>query len=507
MKKFIIIYFVVFSALFSQSKFNEFITNVDTTENVEEKAALVDNFMAFAVKEGIPFIEGDTATFLLRGDDIHSTSLAGDINKGGEINLPLVRLADTDLWHLRKYLEPTARLDYYYATNRWVDGIVKLFPELDPFNSTILPWGILGQINEVAMSGFDQPNEIVYNENIPHGTLANFSLSNIITPHNVNVYLPPGYDSNSNERYPVAYFHDGSFYIHGGSAVNIIDNLIYENRIKPIIAVFLDPSAGNRTNNYFFETERFIDFFNNIVVTHIDENYKTIPSAEGRAVIGLSFGGNISPLIVNSVKDMYGYCGIHSGAFWPNAFEAESKILENDWDIKYYAVWGTYETKLMNIGRDLRDKMIAKNYKYFEWEEHPQGHSMGFWRAKTDEFLEYFFPPENVTSVETNDEIIPGSELFQNYPNPFNPSTTISFNIPVGDAIHHGGASPTNVTLKIYDTLGKKIATLVNDEKLPGNYSVRFDVSSTDNRLSSGIYYYVLSIEGRQISKKMIFLK
>jgi hypothetical protein len=98
-------------------------------------------------------------------------------------------------------------------------------------------------------------------------------------------------------------------------------------------------------------------------------------------------------------------------------------------------------------------------------------------------------------------------KLFQNYPNPFgektsgNSTTVIKFTIPVGDA---NFASPTaNVILKIYDILGKEVATLIN-EKLPaGEYKVKFDGS----RLSSGIYFYRLQTGSFLVSRKMMFLK
>ena len=83
--------------------------------------------------------------------------------------------------------------------------------------------------------------------------------------------------------------------------------------------------------------------------------------------------------------------------------------------------------------------------------------------------------------------------LQQNYPNPFNPSTKISWQSPVGSW----------QTLKIYDILGKEIATLVNEEKPAGNYEVDFNAS----QLASGIYYYQLRAGDYVETKKMILLK
>ena len=100
-----------------------------------------------------------------------------------------------------------------------------------------------------------------------------------------------------------------------------------------------------------------------------------------------------------------------------------------------------------------------------------------------------------IVSVENEDESnIPKQlELFQNYPNPFNPSTVISYQLPV----------TSNVTLKIYDVLGNEFATLINGEKLAGNYQISFDASE----LVSGIYFYKLTVNGFSETKKMILMK
>lgn len=83
--------------------------------------------------------------------------------------------------------------------------------------------------------------------------------------------------------------------------------------------------------------------------------------------------------------------------------------------------------------------------------------------------------------------------LKQNYPNPFNPITTIEFDIQKAGL----------VTLEIYNTLGQKIATLVDDQLAPGAYQVDFDAS----RLTSGIYFYRLTAGKFKSVKKMILTR
>ncbi len=84
-------------------------------------------------------------------------------------------------------------------------------------------------------------------------------------------------------------------------------------------------------------------------------------------------------------------------------------------------------------------------------------------------------------------------ELSQNYPNPFNPSTTINYSIK----------SAGEVTLKVYDMLGTEVASLVNERKEPGNYSVAFNATN----IPSGIYVYRLTADKFVETKKLILLK
>jgi len=104
---------------------------------------------------------------------------------------------------------------------------------------------------------------------------------------------------------------------------------------------------------------------------------------------------------------------------------------------------------------------------------------------------------------EDKEQIIPKEySLYQNYPNPFNPTTTIKFDIPASLNPSQGGTL-RNVTLKVYDILGREIVTLVDEPKNEGRYEVIFNASS----LASGVYVYKLQAGDFVSSKKMILLK
>jgi hypothetical protein len=103
----------------------------------------------------------------------------------------------------------------------------------------------------------------------------------------------------------------------------------------------------------------------------------------------------------------------------------------------------------------------------------------------TKSFILKYSPPKQYT-------------LYQNYPNPFNPTTTIRYSIPAAETQNFA-----SVQLKVYDVLGREVTTLVNEEKKPGNYEVRFNASN----FASGVYIYRLTAGNFVSVKKMMLLK
>ncbi|MFZ5948562.1 MAG: family 16 glycosylhydrolase [Stygiobacter sp.] len=142
------------------------------------------------------------------------------------------------------------------------------------------------------------------------------------------------------------------------------------------------------------------------------------------------------------------------------------------------------------------------------WPGNPDG-SMQF---PISMYVDYVRVYELVTDVKKiGTEISNEFELEQNFPNPFsasrgsafggNPSTTIKYSIPA--VILRQAQDDNLVTLKVYDILGREVATLVNEHQPAGNYEVKFDGSN----LSSGIYFYRLQSGSFVQTKKFLLMK
>jgi hypothetical protein len=107
----------------------------------------------------------------------------------------------------------------------------------------------------------------------------------------------------------------------------------------------------------------------------------------------------------------------------------------------------------------------------------------GFWHQ----------PTEIVNDVPEGEELPIEFSLEQNYPNPFNPATTVQFAVPV----------PTEVSLKVYDTVGREVATLAEGILLPAVYRLSFN----GTRFASGMYFYRMQTDGFVKTRKLILLK
>ncbi len=141
---------------------------------------------------------------------------------------------------------------------------------------------------------------------------------------------------------------------------------------------------------------------------------------------------------------------------------------------------------------------------------------------KTAESKKYYYRLKQIdydgkytlsNSIQIEHTSIPlNFELSQNYPNPFNPVTTIRFSIPTSPdtpLLSKERGRGEVVTLKVYDMLGREVATIINEEKQPGTYEVEFSAGSSGNAsgLSSGIYFYRLATGSFIETKKMILLR
>ena len=435
------------------------------------RQAVADSFMNSG--HFIPFIEYDTLVHFVYNAPAVAVSVAGDAT-GWNPDKYMTHVNGCNFHYYTTSYESDARLDYKLVIDsaNWI---------LDPKNPNTCSGGY-GQNSELRMPGYTVPPEISYYSTIQHGTLRDTTFHSVTLGNSrlVRVYLPPGYPSGSTS-YPVILFHDGIDYINLCNTPNILDYLISQHLISPVIGVFVPPV--DRTAEYAGgKIDLFTSFIVNELMPVIDARYKTSREPSKRAVAGASDGGNISLYIGMKHPEQFGKICAQSSdvqSVISSTFSTGPKL-----NLSLYIDIGTYDIGvLIPMVHGLRDILQSKGYdfQYREWHE---GHSWGNWKGHLRIPLMQFFPYASGLNETPPADI----RLGPNKPNPFRGQTTIPFFAPAG----------SDIELSLFDMKGVKIETLFSG-------IVNSEVNSIKYRhhKPSGQFIVTLS-EGRTTRRSII---
>ena len=204
------------------------------------------------------------------------------------------------------------------------------------------------------------------------------------------VYLPAVVDA----ELPVIYMTDGQWYIESGEMHRVLDQLISDGSIEPVIAIFIDNRdpenlRNNRRNQQFFCNPDYIDFVSNELVPAIDDAYQTRREASARVILGLSFGGLNSACFGLYAHDTFEGIAMQSPAMHPvkyifSAYEDSTRL-----PIDVFLSSGSQQDNEERTRR-LRDILRAKGYP-MEYREVPYGHNWNNWKPLIDDVLTYYF--------------------------------------------------------------------------------------------------------------------
>lgn len=217
-----------------------------------------------------------------------------------------------------------------------------------------------------------------------------------------------------------------------------------------------------------------------------------IPSYSQKLILGVPYFGNRWQVSSNSP---YAKVVKHvSSTFFRSEIDS-SKTYGQKWDNFSRTPWYSHQQDTLWV-QDWFDTDSSISLKY-DLAASNNLKGVGMWALGQDgsrQELWNLLRKRVIAGVNNGSNSAPaGFALSQNYPNPFNPSTVINYDVP----------KSTKITLSVNDILGREVAVLVNEEKSPGRYSVRFDGSN----LPSGVYIYRLEYGGLSIAKKFILMK
>ena len=246
-------------------------------------------------------------------------------------------------------------------------------------------------------SGIEIPNkegDFYALKNVPHGDIRVKKYFSRATNswREMYVYTPPGYD-NATEKYPVLYLLHGGGEDQRGWATQgktnlILDNLIAENKAKPMVIAMLD---GNMTGVTGFD-ERALKAFENELkmgaIPFVESNFKVATDAKNRALAGLSMGGLQTLYAGVKNSDMFSSIGVFSSGWWANSTtlsDPQYEFMKNNTatinsNIKeFWISMGGKEDIAYENCKIMMSKFDQMGIKY-KYSEYPGGHSWPVWR-------------------------------------------------------------------------------------------------------------------------------
>lgn len=374
----------------TMAQFNSYLDSIGGLTNDVERKITTDSLVKY-LKENKkePFAINDSVTLIYRGTAT-SVEWAGDFT-GWNSTFVGEKVGNSDIWRCVKHFPADSRIDYKIILNgnNWI---------FDPLNSYRQNSGF-GANSELRMPNYVPPTTTVYRNDITRGVL---EVKKIINSSNLGydvayrVYMPYGYQQLSN--LPVVYVTDGQEYEPNdmGCMVTVLDNLIFDGLIDPVIAVFVDPrdtkTSENRRMTAYNCNSNFAAFLAHELVPNIDTSYKTNPTADARAILGTSMGGLNSAYVGSNYPNVFKLVAIQSPAFWYN--ESVYSPYENGakMDLNIFMTTGTiYDTQAGALR--LKSALDSKGYTY-KYIEVNEGHSWGNWKALLDDMLLYYFGKE-----------------------------------------------------------------------------------------------------------------
>lgn len=367
--------------------FDDFLRRFETSSS-ESRQGLAESFVRWQQERGgFPIVDRDgSVVFFFRGSGKEQdVRVTGDFRPSSfftvywdSIGAPMARVGS--VFYCRDRFELDARIDYKFIVNGQ--------STIDPLNPRKLISGAGGgEVSELLMPNYRLPTETLMRAGIPQGRL-HVVQEPWATPK-VTIYLPPGYDLSKD--YPTLYTADGSAWVELIQLPTILDNLIADRAIEPVIAVMIDAAADRRT--WYYYNPEYLAYLRR-VLDYVDSHYSTRTRAEERVHAGSSAGGRASLFTGLELPELFGNIGMLSPSFDGPAYYYEpyfSGRKRPDQNLRVWLSAGSYEGAIHRDAQTMEayfNKVGARTRAVYVH----QGHSFGAWRELAPEMLRYFFP-------------------------------------------------------------------------------------------------------------------
>ena len=324
---------------------DDFAAFLKRVEKADDKNAVIEDYLG--KQKQFPIIEGKETVHFVYYGDAKDVAIAGDI-WGARQDRGMIRAADTNLFHYTAKVEPDARLNYVF---------IKDYEEMpDPRNTRSCKSYVVGKDMEMtmgrgaplnmswfAMPNWQEPRYLNADADFPKGKLeAKQIKSDVIagTEYELKIYTPPGYESDGENRYPVAYVHGGTTAQMLGGIEEALNGVMASPRVQPGIVVLIGMQA-----DIFRPDSKYPQALAEEIIPFVDKNYRTIAKREARASVGHGFDGFAAVACAFSTPEVIGRIGCRSLYMFGSMEAGMSQMIPDatKTPMDVFFEWGQYE--------------------------------------------------------------------------------------------------------------------------------------------------------------------
>lgn len=403
------------------------ITQLETAV-AQGKQNAVEDFWKYAKSKGTPLIEplendskNSLVTFIWRGDSESKNVLAqSPFFPWVMARRQMTQIGDSDVWYKTAKVPNDARFTYRFSVNDprlafadpydWFQFRVPFLN--DPLNSRKfiypkdedVPGDEASDVSLLEMPGAAKSPATIERANIEKGKLekTNYNSRILNNERRIWFYTPPDYSAK--KKYPLVIFLDGFEYLNTIPSKTILDNLISDGKIPPVVAVFVATpvETGVREKEYY-ANPLFVDFMVKELLPLVRSKYVVLNKPAGTTVVGLSASGFAGGFLALKHPEKFGNVIMQSPAvFWGNDYYGEDgEWLTNEYvnsaktKVRYYLEIGKFEAyaptrkgepNAFHSVRHFRDVLKLKGNEVI-YNEFNGAHEMINWRETLPDAL------------------------------------------------------------------------------------------------------------------------
>ncbi|MGK6349654.1 alpha/beta hydrolase [Parapedobacter sp. DT-150] len=362
-----------------------------------ERPRLVDRYLSGI--ESTPIIEGEKDVHFIWYGKAKDLQIEGDLQRAWAIPETLNRIAcgERDFFHISYTIPPDAIMEYrFIADGKRV---------IDLGNPRVTQSFDYGNRNIFSMPDFARSPYLDIRHDIEKGvanTLVFRTGDSLFTDRLIWVYTPYNYMEGT--EYPVLYVHDGMWAMYLRPFINVLDNLIHEGKIEPIVVVFV--AFEDRWNEYVTRSAEYAKLIVEKLIPFVEENFEVSRSSDKRGIMGASAGGHSAAVTAFRYPDFFGNIASQGGGAggYPGLNKLANEALDiyltkkDNHPLKHiYTEVGTYDLEFPDQKTGLLDgarqfhKRLEENKIGHVYREVNSGHTGDSWDQGIDDILIQFY--------------------------------------------------------------------------------------------------------------------